>query len=73
MIISYFQSSSQTWVCQILIVTITFNENAKGFFNVRKVFDETFENERTIYKKQIETLKDEIAYLRNKLDEKNNY
>lgn len=48
----------------------TFNENAKGFFNVRKVFNETFENERNIYEMQIGTLKDEIAYLRKKLDEK---
>ena len=38
----------------------TFNENAKGFFNVKKVFNETFEAERQSYINQIDYLKDEI-------------
>ena len=46
----------------------TFNENSKGFFKVKKFFNESFENERTAYKQQIETLKEEIVYLRKKLD-----
>ena len=48
----------------------TFNENAKGFFNVKKVFNETFEAERQSYINQIDYLKDEIIYLRKKLYEK---
>ena len=46
----------------------TFNENSKGFFNVKRFFNESFENERSTYKQQIETLKEEIVYLRKKLD-----
>ena len=48
----------------------TFNENAKGFFNVQKVINENFENERKSYTNQINNLKEEITYLRKKLDEK---
>ncbi|MBT8243744.1 MAG: helix-turn-helix transcriptional regulator [Winogradskyella sp.] len=46
----------------------TFNDSAKGFFNVQKVINHAFNNERESYLKQIEFLKDEITYLRNKLD-----
>lgn len=48
----------------------TFSENAKGFFNVQKVINENFENERKSYILQINNLKEEIIYLRKKLDEK---
>ncbi len=48
----------------------TFNENSKGFFKVKKFFNESFKEERESYKAQIKTLKDEILYLRKKLDEK---
>lgn len=48
----------------------TFNENSKGFFNVKKVINESFENERQSYKDQIKSQKEEIEYLRKKLDEK---
>lgn len=48
----------------------TFLENAKGFFNVKKVIAETFDKEREAYLGQIKTLNEEIAYLRKKLDEK---
>lgn len=48
----------------------TFNENSKGFFNVQKVMNENFDNERKVYKEQIKDLKEEINYLRNKLDKK---
>jgi XRE family transcriptional regulator, regulator of sulfur utilization len=47
----------------------TFNQNSKGFFNVKKFINETFENERKLYQDQIQTLKDEVVYLRGKLDE----
>lgn len=50
----------------------TFTENSKGFFNVEKVITENFENERKSYLEQINNLKDEIIYLRKKLDEKGN-
>jgi len=48
----------------------TFNENAKGFFKINKVIKESFEKEREAYLRQINTLNDEIAYLRKKLDER---
>ncbi len=48
----------------------TFNENSKGFFNVKKVVNESFENERQSYKDQIKSQKEEIDYLRKKLDKK---
>ncbi len=48
----------------------TFNENSKGFFNVKKYFNESFEFERKSYQEQIQSLKEEIVYLRKKLDEK---
>lgn len=48
----------------------TFNENSKGFFNVQKVMNESFDNERKVYNEQIKDLKEEINYLRNKLDNK---
>ncbi len=48
----------------------TFSENAKGFFNVKKVITETFDKEREAYLGQIKTLNEEITYLRKKLDEK---
>lgn len=47
----------------------TFNENSKGYFNIKKFFNESFNEERESYKNQIITLKDEIIYLRKKLDE----
>lgn len=47
----------------------TFNQDSKGFFNVKKFINETFEHERKIYQDQILTLKDEVVYLRKKLDE----
>ena len=46
-----------------------FNENSNGFFNVQKVINQNFEFERKSYLNQIELLKDEIIYLRRKLDE----
>ena len=46
----------------------TFLENSKGFFNVQKVISENFEHERNIYKEQIKNLKEEIIYLRDKLN-----
>jgi transcriptional regulator with XRE-family HTH domain len=48
----------------------TFNENSNGFFNVQKVIAENFEFERKSYNDQIKSLKDEILFLRKKLDEK---
>ena len=48
----------------------TFNENAKGFFNVQKVISETFDNERKSYHEQIKNLKEEIHFLRNELKSK---
>jgi transcriptional regulator with XRE-family HTH domain len=47
----------------------TFNDTSKGFFNVQKVINDAFENERFSYKNEIQFLKEEIIYLRNKLDE----
>jgi len=47
-----------------------FNENSNGYFNVKKVINEVFENERIVYLEQIKTLKDEVLYLRKKLDKK---
>jgi XRE family transcriptional regulator, regulator of sulfur utilization len=47
----------------------TFNQDSKGFFNVKKFINETFEHERKSYQDQIQTLKDEVVYLRGKLDE----
>lgn len=51
----------------------TFNENAKGFFNVKKIITEAFDNERESYLSQIKTLNEEIVYLRKKLDEKTHF
>lgn len=48
----------------------TFNENSNGFFNVQKVIAENFEFERKSYNDQIKSLKDEILFLRKKIDEK---
>ncbi len=48
----------------------TFNEHSKGFFNVKKYFNENFEFERKSYQEQLQSLKEEIIYLRKKLDEK---
>jgi transcriptional regulator with XRE-family HTH domain len=48
----------------------TFTESSKGFFNVKKYITESFEHERTLYKEQIVALKEEVQYLRKKLDEK---
>lgn len=48
----------------------TFNENSNGFFNVNKVINENFDFERKSYEKQINSLTDEVLYLRRKLDEK---
>jgi transcriptional regulator with XRE-family HTH domain len=48
----------------------TFNESSNGFFNVKKVITETFDKEREAYLEQVKTLKEEILYLRKKLDEK---
>ena len=47
-----------------------FKENSKGFFNVKKYFNESFEFERKSNQEQIQSLKEEIVYLRKKLDEK---
>ncbi len=48
----------------------TFNENSSGYFNVKKVITETFDKEREAYVDQIKSLKEEVLYLRKKLDEK---
>lgn len=48
----------------------TFNEESNGFFNVEKVITESFDKERISYQEQIIFLKEEILYLRKKLDEK---
>lgn len=48
----------------------TFNENSSGYFNVKKVITETFDKEREAYIDQIKSLKEEVLYLRKKLDEK---
>jgi transcriptional regulator with XRE-family HTH domain len=48
----------------------TFTESSKGFFNVKKYINESFEHERNLYTEQIITLKEEVQYLRKKLDEK---
>jgi transcriptional regulator with XRE-family HTH domain len=48
----------------------TFNEKSNGFFNVEKVITETFDKERLSYLDHIKFLKEEIIYLRKKLDEK---
>lgn len=48
----------------------TFNEKSNGFFNVEKVITESFDKERISYQEQIIFLKEEILYLRKKLDEK---
>ena len=48
----------------------TFNENSKGYFNVKKVFNETFDKEREAYLDQIASLKEEVAFLRKLLGEK---
>jgi len=49
----------------------TFNEKSNGFFNVERVITESFDKERISYQEQIIFLKEEIIYLRKKLDEKN--
>ncbi|GAL69183.1 helix-turn-helix domain-containing protein [Jejuia pallidilutea] len=46
----------------------TFNNTSKGFFNTRKVINDNFENERKAYLDQIASLKDQITYLRKKLE-----
>ncbi len=46
----------------------TFKDTSKGFFSVEKVINESFENERKAYLNQIQFLKDEILFLRKKLD-----
>jgi XRE family transcriptional regulator, regulator of sulfur utilization len=46
----------------------TFNENSKGYFNVKKVINENFDKERNAYQEEINFLKEEIIYLRKKLD-----
>jgi transcriptional regulator with XRE-family HTH domain len=48
----------------------TFNENSSGYFNFKKVINETFDKEREAYIDQIKSLKEEVLYLRKKLDEK---
>jgi transcriptional regulator with XRE-family HTH domain len=48
----------------------TFNESSKGFFNVKKYINESFEQERNLYQQQITNLKEEVSFLRKKLDEK---
>jgi transcriptional regulator with XRE-family HTH domain len=48
----------------------TFNEKSKGFFNIKKIVKNSFNNERKAYQDQINYLKEEIAYLKSKLDEK---
>lgn len=48
----------------------TFYEKSNGFFNVEKVITETFDKERISYQEQVKSLKEEIVYLRKKLDEK---
>lgn len=69
-------------ICAILDVTLedllsfdekqifnnSFKDSSSGFFNVQKVITESFDNERKIYNDKIQFLKDEIRYLRNKLD-----
>ncbi|WP_310556107.1 helix-turn-helix transcriptional regulator [Flavobacterium sp.] len=47
----------------------TFNQDSKGFFNVKKFINETFEHERKSYQDQVQSLKEEVVYLRGKLDE----
>lgn len=46
----------------------TFNENSKGFFNVKKVINESFENERKAYLDQITTLKSQLDYFKGELN-----
>lgn len=48
----------------------TFYEESKGFFNVQKIISENFDNERKVYQDLIKNLKEEILYLRSKLDNK---
>lgn len=48
----------------------TFSENSSVYFSVKKVISETFDKEREVYVDQIKSLKEEILYLRKKLDEK---
>lgn len=43
----------------------TFKDSSKGFFNVEKVINEAFCNERKAYIDQIKFLKEEIVYLRS--------
>ncbi len=50
------------------IINNTFKDTSKGFFNVNKVITEAFKNERKAYLKQIKYLKEEITYLKSKLD-----
>lgn len=46
----------------------TFNENSKGFFNVKKIINDTFDSERTNFMDKIEDLKKEIHVLNEKLE-----
>jgi transcriptional regulator with XRE-family HTH domain len=48
----------------------TFNENSSGYFNFKKFINETFDKEREADIDQIKSLKEEVLYLRKKLDEK---
>lgn len=48
------------------ILNNTFNENAQGFFNVKKIINECFEFERDAYKEQIKLLKEELKFYRVK-------
>ena len=46
----------------------TFNNTAQGYFNVEKITNNTFENERNSYLEHIKTLKEEIIFLKEKLN-----
>jgi hypothetical protein len=43
----------------------TFNDESKGFFNIKELFTESFNHERDIYKEIINDLKNEIKALKN--------
>ncbi len=46
----------------------TFNNSSKGSYNVQKVINENFNNERIAYMEEIKFLREQILYLRSKLD-----
>lgn len=71
-ICSIFEIASQDLINfdESQIFNNTFSENSKGYFNIKKFYNESFENERKANNNLVQSLQEEIAYLRKKLDDK---